>query len=385
MLCGRISDWYMKTKKIKLVHITSSLKMGGAETVLCDLIEHLGSQQFEHIVIYFHEGELLERLRSNGVRVYKVRGLWCMYDPFLFVRIYRLIKKIKPDCIHSLLWAANVTARIVGAFLRIPVVSVFHNNVDQDGALRNALDRLTLSLATQLVAVSDGVADSVRRVHHAPAKQIQVIRNGINVSAVQQRGARHAVARAEFGLDAEYFIIGSVGRFHKVKHFDVLLKSFALVLQSCPQARLMLVGVGDQEQELRAYARELLIDQEVFFVVGQQAYGYYPLFDCFVQPSQEGLSIALLEAMSFAKPVIVASRDGQHAVIQHEYNGLMVPLLDYQELARALRIIIQQPQVRNRLAHAAQQTVKNRFGLQASVNAYKDIFFHVAGQKGKAI
>lgn len=372
----------MKAKKIKLVHITSSLKMGGAETVLCDLIEHVGNEQFEHAVIYFHEGEMLERLRAHGVRVYKVSGFICLYDPLFFVRMYRLIRKMHPDCIHSLLWSANVTSRLLGVLLRIPVVSVFHNNIDQDGALRNMIDRITLRFANRLIAVSEGVANSVQKIHNAPIESIAVIKNGVDVDAVCARGAQYAVSRAEWGLDAEYFIIGSVGRFHKVKNFDVLLKSFALVLQGCPQARLMLVGIGDQEQELRAYARELLIDQEVIFVVGQQAYGYYPLFDCFVQPSQEGLSIALLEAMSFAKPVIVASADMTHSVVEHSVNGLIVPLLDYKELAHALRTIIERDDIRRQLGVCAQQTVKERFSLQVAIEAYKDVFVRTARHKG---
>ena len=59
-------------KKIKLLHITSSLKMGGAETVLCDLIEHMDHTQFEHHVIYFHDGPHKQKLQNVGIECYRI-------------------------------------------------------------------------------------------------------------------------------------------------------------------------------------------------------------------------------------------------------------------------------------------------------------------------
>ncbi len=301
----------MTKKKRVLLHVTSSLRMGGAEQVLCDLIKHLGSDAFDHHVIYFHGGPNVERLRALGVKLYHIKGLFCMYDLLFFVRFFITIKKVKPNILHSLLWAANVATRIAGAMLRIPTVSVFHNNVDQDGALRNLLDRATIPLAHKLVAVSEGVEQSLSL--HGTTRAVQVIPNGVDCAMVQRKSMAQNVNKYALGLLDEHFVIGSVGRFNPVKNYRLLLESFADVAHVHAHARLVLVGVGPQEQWLRTYATTLNIAHKVVFVVGQQSYGYYPLFDCFALSSdKEGISIALLEAMSFGLPCVVTFTTKTH-------------------------------------------------------------------------
>src|SRR5579859_5390998 len=103
----------MITKRKKVVHLISSLKIGGAESLLYDLIVGLGNQDYEHHVIYFHHGPHVARLEQLGVSTYQVRGIITLYDPIFFWRLARLIKKLKPDVIHSALWAANFAGRII--------------------------------------------------------------------------------------------------------------------------------------------------------------------------------------------------------------------------------------------------------------------------------
>jgi len=89
--------------------------------------------------------------------------------------------------------------------------------------------------------------------------------------------------------------------------------------------KLVIVGVGPQEGFLKALVCKLGIEEHVQFVIGKRAYSYYPLFDCFVQPSlTEGLSIALLEAMSFSLVCVVTHVGGAHPVIRHKENGILV-------------------------------------------------------------
>jgi len=365
----------MKPSKRIVLHVTSSLKMGGAEDVLCTLIEKLGNEEFDHHVIYFHDGVQRERLQAVGVRLYHVSGLLAKYDLVFFYRLYKCIKKIKPNCIHSLLWAANVSARVVGWWLRIPVISVFHNNVDQDGRVRALFDRITLRLASKLVAVSDGVAQSVlKRDAWLPAQAIQIITNGVDADEVRYKGKLYQVSRQSIGLDEAHFVIGFVGRFHEVKHVDHLLESFARVVQIHPHARLVLVGTGDREQFLREHARKLNIEQEVVFVVGKRAYGYYPLFDCFSLTSDEYQSLALLEAMSFGVPAVVTSRNNMHSVIKHEHNGLLVPLGNISEIAVALCGMITDEELRDVLGAQGLRTVVDGFTLQKTVGCYHKLF-----------
>lgn len=362
--------------KIKLLHITSSLKMGGAEAVLCDLIEGLGSDEFEHQVIYFHDGPRMKQLRAMGVPLYQVKGFVCLYGPFFFVRLLQLIKKLCPDGIHSLLWSANVTSRVIARLLSIPHISVYHNNSDQNGRIRNLIDQLTRRFSTRLVAVSDEVAQSIG-LSNARLKpsSVVVINNGIDTDSVRKKICANKITKTELGLSDDHFVFGSVGRFCSVKNYPLLLEAFSFVCKQHKQARLVLVGIGPDEQLLRRCAQRFGIADRVTFVVGKLAYGYYPLFDCFVQSSnKEGISIALLEAMSWGIPCVVTNSDAKHPVLTASKDGLVIQAGDAQALSFGLARLMGDRAFSRKLGKAGRCTVETDFSLERMVRAYRDLF-----------
>lgn len=366
-----------------LVHLISSLKIGGAESVLCSIIDHLDSTQFNHHVIYFHDGPHSDRLRTKGITLHQVKGLVCLYDPIFFIRLFRLIKKLHPNCIHALLWAGNIYGRIIGRILHIPVVSAIHNNVDHDGTFRNLLDRSTSAFAQKIVVVSDEAAHTLKsRNQWIPAERIHVIRNGVNADEVLERGMQFQKSRYELGLSDEHFVIGSVGKFEAIKRYDLLLESFALVNNNYPLTRLVLIGIGSQEDYLRAKARQLGVEQYVTFVLGENAQYYYSIFDCFVQASdREGISIALLEAMSFSLPCIVTNISKQHSVLTSGIDGIVVPAGNMRNLADAITQMVLDETKRISLGYNAQQTVRERFSLDTMITAYRHVFTAISAPK----
>lgn len=360
----------------KIVHLISSLKIGGAESLLHDLVIGLGFEQYEHHVICFHTGPNADRLAQAGAFVYQPQGFLCRYDPIFFWRVWRCIKKIRPDILHTALWAANFVGRIMGRLQKIPVVCAVHLGVDLDGRLRNALDRFTFRYAAAVIAVSDVVAATLKeRSSWVPAKKIVVIKNGIDAASVRARATQQAVTRKDLGLTDEHVVVGAVGRFVPRKNFDLLIDSFASVARDQEQARLVLVGLGPQEDFLRQKARDCGVADKVIFVVGKSAYGYYPLFDLFVLPSaQEGLSIALLEAICFGLPCIVTSSTGHHEVIADGETGCVVQPHDLEQLTVALRCLLSSRELRDEMHKKTDENLKNNFSFSVMVNSYKNAF-----------
>lgn len=369
----KIGDISMMSK-FNLLHISSSLKVGGAETLLCSILEKLLSEEVEHHVIYFHDGPIRARIEALGIKTYHVRGLFFIYDPIFWVRLWYCIKTIKPKRIHSLLWAANVASRLLGRWLGIPVVSAYHNNVVLDGAFRNRLDRWTVKYADIVVAINDDIARSVEL--NAPCisvNSIKVIRQGIDVLELARLNACHRVSREELNLSKEHVIIGAVGRWVKQKNYSLLLQAFASVVKVDKRIRLILVGQGPEEQALRAIAQQLDVYELVHFVSAFPAFGYYSLFDVFVQAStQEGVSLAILEAMSLRIPCVVASEQEVHPDIQHGKHGLVVPVGNVLELGKAIQLLIHDEKQRKRIADAAYDFVQRDFSQSATVRGYKE-------------
>lgn len=364
-----------------VLHIISSLKIGGAEILLVDLINQLKAQGIDNHVIYFHDGPVAQRLRALKIPLYNVKGIISLYDPYFFYSLARIIKKINPDCIHTSLWAANFAGRIVAKLFGYPILSAVHTDVRYEGAVRNGLDHFSFFLSNRIIAVSDLAADSLIKKKWVTAQKIMVIKNGVDSYSVQQKAKQASIIRSDLNLAASDFVIGSVGRFISNKNYSMLIEAFKNIKQKISSAKLVLVGMGPEEQTLRAIVQELALTESVRFVVGKLAYGYYPLFDCFVLSShQEGLSIALLEALCFKLPVITSSANGQHDVIKHGFNGILINAADRLALENAILSLAVDKELCNTLGLAGYQTLVQNHDSYQMAQSYKRMYESIANK-----
>jgi len=344
--------------KIKLVHFISSLEMGGAQAVLYELVHNLSN--YEHSIIYIHNGSYKDRFEKLHIPVYHIAG----FGPRGFIELIRLFRTIKPDCIHSSLWGANWLGRVAAWWCAIPCVAVLHNNSSINGSLRQTLD-LFAPAAHIMVAVSPEVKNSFGHAH------ARVIQNGVH----PYRGSLKS--RYDIGLEDNHFIIGSVGRFHPDKQYDLLINSFALIAKKYDHARLVLFGAGEQEKYLRTLAHSLQLENKILFIIGEPAAPYYGLFDCFVLTSKnEGISMAMLEAMSNGVVPIMAHAEQTHPVIQHGHNGLLVSH-HAQSIADIIMQVMTNSDLRIDIGDAAEKTVQNHFSAEQMICAYDQLFNHV--------
>lgn len=339
----------------KIVHVISSLKRGGAETVLVSLLTHPLFEKYEHHVIFFHDGPLRKSLQKNNITLYHIS-----YGQLFFFRLLYRIYCVRPDVIHASLWFAMVNSCFIGWLLRIPTLIVFHNNIDQNASYKNWCDWFVLRLASRYVAVSQYVAQSVHCYHAwLSLESIEIIHNGIDMPA---RVTTVEELRQKFFLPIDAVIIGTVGRFEKVKRIPWLIDRFVQLRTVYPHLYLMLIGTGSQESMLRDYVIKKDIAQYVRFVVDQDAYNFYPFFDIFALTSEkEGISIALLEAMSYAKACIVTNDSLKHPVIDNGYNGYVVQADDADMFVKKLTHLITSFEQRALIGKNALSTVSTKF------------------------
>jgi len=369
-------------KKYRVVHVISSLKMGGAEILLIDLIKYLRKQEYDQSVVFFYDGPIKNRIEALNIPVYHVKGLISLYDPVFWVRLYLLLRRAKPDLIHSSLWAANCAARLIGLFLRVPVLCAVHLGVNLDGRIRNSIDRYTFCCAKKVIAISDHVYTTIQKKKWIHPVSMALIRNGIDYVGVQKRAQIERKTHAALGLSDDHFIIGSVGRFSTRKNHAYLLRVFAQVHIYHPNARLFLIGFGPGESSLRALAKLLGIDAVVYFMVNESAYGYYPLMNCFVLPSlQEGLSIALLEAMACSIMPIITYESVRHEVVKHGYNGFVIPTLNQQLLVKLFDSLIRNKHVCEKYGERAFETIKSDFTIERMATEYIQEYEHIFNAK----
>lgn len=360
--------------KRTIIHIISSLKYGGAESMLADMLIEL--PHFQHYVIYMHDGPIRNRLEAMHITCIQLKGLISFYDPLGWWRLYRHITHIQPDIIHTSLWAANLLGRCIGKLLKIKTICVIHAVAGHQGTFRTVVDALTFWCGDEVVAVSQGVKHSFDTCWLIPARPIHVIKNGINIEKVKTIEDTH-VSQNLLGYANDDFIIGAVGRLVPVKNFELLIKSVASLSQEISGLKVLLIGQGPLESRLRKMVKDLDLEDRVRFIINENARKYYALFDCFIQPSwYEGLSMALLEAMCFSVPCIVSGRHCEHEVIEHRKQGLVIEPDDQEQLMAAIHEFYQKPEWRKDLAKGGFDKVSYEFSIQKMVQAY-DKFFSI--------
>jgi len=361
----------MKQKKKKIVHYITSLKWGGAEYILYQLVKSF-LFEYHQTVLYVYDGPYRKKLEKLGINCVQVSGFLSTYDPFFWYQSYGLIKNISPNLIHTALWSSTIVGRIVGKLLSIPVISVYHGNVDQQGAIRNFFDRISFDLS-QNCAVSSGVAQSLELIS-VQQKEVIIIENGIDMKVPVAISEKFNNKNLQI-KDDRAFVVGCVGRLVAIKKIDVLIDAIINLQKKYNNIHLYIVGTGPELLSLQKKVITCGLDKNIHFFINVSAELYYSLFDCFVLPSdREGISIALLEALRAQLPVVVVDKNNNHPVITHKKNGLVLTDATAENFFKAIKMYYKKTVNVERIKQNGYIRLKNNFNLVSMVSRYKNIF-----------
>lgn len=327
---------------MRILHVITGLTVGGAERVLSKHLEFTRVSADEtHAVAYFRDGEILDELRSLGIPCFPLGNPPKLpYSPLAALNLQRVIREFRPEILQGSLWAGNIAARWAGEKCGLPVISEIHGDARYNGRFRTALEIRTAHLTRQIVAVSDGIAESYKRIiidHTSPAvraelnSKLTVIPNGIDPAGLDKAGFCEGVSRERYGIDKRAFVFGCVGRLVEIKRLNLIIDALASLIDHADQSSrkpvLLVVGEGPERVRLQETVRNRNMDDQVIFT-GQviPAEPFYDLMDCYVSASSsEGLSLALLEAMYFRLPVVSSAEGGAHEVLTDGVNGFVFP------------------------------------------------------------
>lgn len=220
--------------------------------------------------------------------------------------------------------------------------------------------------AGAVVAISKGQQCLAHQT--IPQLEIPIIPNGIDTRGFQPPG--------EHKLGSKITIL-CVGRLIERKGQHFLLRAFAsLRNDSTHPINLVLVGTGDAEESLHRLAIELGVADAVAFagfVARDNIAEFYHQADIFVLPSKdEGMSIALLEAMACGLPVVVTDSGGTEELVKKGTNGEVIPWGNVPELTRALATLVEDQQARYRMGNESRQ-IAERFSWTAVGQKYLEV------------
>lgn len=352
-----------------LLHVIESLQRGGAERLLVTTLRHLPRDRYRSTVAcLFGRGGLADELRAIDVPVVELevgRGFPGIVRAA--GRLRRIVRAEEIDVVHTHLYHANIAGRLA-CRRRVPVVTSLHNpdyGFEDDGSLRfrarKWLDAWTGRRYTdRFLAVSEAVRDDYRR--RMPFEGIEVVHNYREVEELRARieGVDREKVRVLHGLGPTDFVVLHVGRFHRQKAHDVLLRAFRIARTEEPRLRLLLAGDGPTLGESRVLAEELhLQDAVVFLGAVDDVVPTLAAADAFAFPSRwEAFGIALLEAMTAGLPAVVTETGGIPEVATTE-TAIFVPPEREEPLAQGMLELARDRERRTRMGKAALERARD--------------------------
>jgi len=368
----------LKNRKINILHLLLSLKVGGLENVVYNLVGNLDRTIFNVSVCCIDEfGELEHNLRDLNIYLALLKRKEQGIDWLLSLKLARLLKEKHIDIIHTHNFSPNFYGSIAGRLSGVSkIITTQHNKrfFEEFNKKRLLVFRTLYYLNHKIVFVSKDAKDLAIKTINIPSRKVTVIHNGIDVNRFRPKVKDKALLN-EFRIKDE-FIIGTVGRLSKEKNIVTVLKAFKQVLKKKNNIKLLIVGDGSEKATLVKESSRLNIDSQVIFAgYREDIPDLLNIMDIFVMPSlTEGISLTLLEAMATEKPVIVTKVGGNVEIIDDGYSGIFVKPGDIEGIVDKLNDLFSDPLKKRQIAFNARQKVLKDFSLESMVNKYTSLY-----------
>lgn len=364
-----------------LLHV-DTLSIGGLEKKVAWLALHLNRSRFEPIVSYSREwGPYGEALQRGGVPVHRI--VPCSPGRHDANEAVCRIRELAPQIFHSFSCQQNAEDVRAAHQARTPVIITSRNNVRHwapGGPAQNwEFDRNAMTDFVSACCEEVGrVARAMEGIH--PEKLV-VIPNGVEIP----HASHGRDIREELGIPTGAFLAGYAARYRALKAHETLLHAWQEVAAALPRAFLVCCGDDDKGRRecLQELVRRLALGQNVMLLGARQEMdSFYRGLDLYVHASRsEGLSNAILEAMSYELPVVANRVGGTPEAIQDGISGVLV-LSEPRALAEAILKLAETPEARFALGRAAGERVRERFSLDRMVEGYESLYL-TAVEKGR--
>lgn len=346
---------------MRIHYVINTLDGGGTGLSLTDVISVLQAHGHEVQVSGLRpkDGRGCARLEAAGIP-YEVLGSDRTATPVVAARLWRRLRRHRPDLIWTSVTRATVLGQLAGLALGVPVVSWLHNAYLTPR--KTATLRRTRGLTRHWIADCEATADF-------GGAALAIPRAGTSVWPLFVADPGRPVAAPWTGSGP--FRIGSLGRLHRNKCYDVLIRAAALLAERDPvlsgRIEFEIAGVGPQRQALEDMARARRLTNVRFVGFIDDAPGFLAGLHAYVQPSHhEGLCIAAHEAMLAGLPVVAtAVGEMPRSLGADRRRGLLCAVADAEGLADALRSLMQGAEAAAELGRAAREHVLGAYSAAA--------------------
>lgn len=364
---------------IKVLQILTDTNIGGAGRLLINYLKNFDRSQFEMAVVLPKGAQLKPLVQAEGYPVIETEtGRDKSFETAAVGELRRIIREYQPDIVHC---HSSFSGKLAAFLCRVPGrFYTRHCSFPQPKRLTTFPGKqingwINGTLSTHIVAVSDAAAADLLVTGVKP-KKITVIMNGVEPMPAST-AAEKAEIRRSLGIGAEDFVCGISARLEVYKGHTYLLQAAALLKETHPSMKFLILGGGSEEAALRREAENLGIADAVRFTgFVEQVAPYLNIMNLNINCSigTETASLALSEGMSLGIPAVVSDFGGNPYMITDDLNGYVVPQKDPAALASGIRRIAEDPDLYGKLSAGAREVYEQRFTAAVMTRKMEELY-----------
>ena len=362
---------------INILHLTFDMRIGGTEQVIKNLILGADSMRFTMSVLCIESplGPFADDLLAENIQIHALARK-PGFDIGLIGKIRQHIIEHKIDIIHCHQYTPYVYGLLGALLTSAKVVFTEHGRFYPDSTTwkRKLINPILHKFTAATTAISAATRDALVDYEFIPHDDIHVIYNGIIGVAADKESVK--TLRIAFDLPQNCILFGTIARLDPIKNHSMMLRAFKRVIDAGVNAKLMIVGDGDERANVDSVINELGIAQYVVMTGYEpKPHNHLALMDIYLLPSlSEGTSMTLLEAMSLSKPCIVTDAGGNPEIVLHNKTGLVTPNNDEEAYAQAMLTLAGDTPRQMLFGVAAKVRFEEVFSVKNMTNSYENIY-----------
>ncbi len=381
----------------RVLHPITRLIIGGAQENTMLTAHLLDQAQWDVAIVSGpqtgSEGSLIETVQERGIPLILeptlVRELNPIKDFLALIRLTQIMRRGNYTIVHTHSSKAGILGRWAAKLAGVPIiVHTVHgwaHHERQHPLLRAyyiLLEKLTLPITDQLIAVTGKDIDKGLRDGIGKSANYLIIRSGIELDRFGHPQVSRAATRAAWGIPPDATVVGSVTRLSPQKAPLDFVQAASLVARDYPDTYFVMVGDGPLRQAVEGLAAELgIADRLVLTGLRRDVPELLAAFDLFALSSLwEGLPRVLPQAMATGLPIVATACDGSAEAIEEGVTGFLVPPGEPTLLAQRLCQLIEQPQLAKQMGAAGYARVQE-FSDRGMVDAIANLYTKLLAAK----
>ena len=366
---------------------------GGVDRYLRMLTSRMDRERFEQILVCSDDfrREEYEDYVDEFVQVHEMQNaLSPSKDGAAVKRVRALIRQCKPDVVYCHSSKGGGIGRLAALGLGVKVMYNPHGwafsmkGSKVKSRIYLMIERTLAHATDQFVMISNYEKMLAVQRHVGRSDRMKVIFNGVDTLNIRKTAVLSMISRRDVGIPEDAYVIGMVGRISPQKAPDVFVRMAAEVVKKIPKAWFVIVGDGEQKEEILALAEQLgIADRLTITGWTENPIDYMKLFDQAVLLSRwEGFGLVLAEYMTLEKPIVATAVDAIPDLITDYENGLLVDPDSPEKAAAAICEIFENKELKYKLINNGKMRVNAFFDISRVANEHERLIVKISNRGG---